>query len=710
MQKKLTVAAFALLTTTAVFAQNSPMKYPNSKPDKSVQDDFFGTKVADPYRALEDPNSDLTKSWVAEQNKTTFGYLDKISFKKSVQERLTKLWNFERYGVPMHEGDRYFFYKNDGLQNQAVLYMANGPAATEGKPVINPNELSESGTTSISGISFNKQGTLLAYTISEGGSDWNTIRVKDLNNLENTDDVLQWVKFSGMAWCGKGFFYSRYPEPSQDQALSKKNEFHALYYHVMGTQQAEDQLIYLDKANPLRNVGASTTEDERFLILSQSESTSGENLYVARLDGYERGQELKFTPIVQSFDNDYSVVDIQNGIMYVLTNYKAPNKQLVAISLKDPSPDTWKTIIKESDETIQSVSMSEKEIVCTYIKDAYSQIRRYNLDGKYLSDVKLPGIGTVSGFGGKRDESSWFYSFVSFTQPASIYMYDVGSGNSKAIQTPKVDFKSEDYETKQVFYKSKDGTKVPMFITHKKGLVLNGENPTWLYGYGGFDISVQPSFSISKAVFLEQGGVYCVANIRGGGEYGEKWHKGGTLQNKQNVFDDFIGAAEYLIAQKYTSKKRLAIEGRSNGGLLVGACMTQRPDLFAVCFPGVGVQDMLRYHKFTIGWAWASDYGKSDDSKEMFNYLYKYSPVHNCKPANYPATMITTADHDDRVVPAHSFKFAAALQAAQTGSNPTLIRIDTQAGHGAGKSTRMVIDEAADMLSFALFNMGLKFK
>jgi prolyl oligopeptidase len=710
MQIKIIIGAAAITLLAACTAtQKLSMLYPESKKD-AVSEDFFGTKVADPYRWLEDPNSAETKAWVTAQNKVTFDHLDKIPFRQKVTDRLTELWNFERFGVPFEEGGKYYFWKNDGLQNQSVFYVQDSPEAAA-KTVLDPNTLSAAGTTSIGGMTFSKDSRYMAYATSEGGSDWNTVYVKDMKTLENTADHLDWVKFSGMAWCGDGFFYSRYPEPSKDQALSKKNEFHALYYHKLGTKQADDQLVFVDKEHALRNVGGGTTEDEKYLILSQSESTSGEAVFLANLENAKGDfTKLKFTPISKDFEADYSIIDNVGDKFYVMTNNDAPNKRIIEIDFKNTAKSNWKTIVAEGTETMQGASLVGDNFLATYIKDAYSQIRRFDMAGKQLSDVKLPGIGTVGGFGGKREAKELFYSFVSFTTPTTIYRYDVANNSSTVFKAPKMGFDGSKYETKQVFYTSKDGTKVPMFVTHKKGLVLDGNNPTWLYGYGGFDISVQPAFKVATAVFLEQGGVYCVANIRGGGEYGEKWHKAGTKLQKQNVFDDFIGAAEYLIAQKYCNKNKLAIEGRSNGGLLVGACITQRPDLFKVAFPGVGVMDMLRYHKFTIGWAWASDYGKSDDDKAMFDYLYKYSPVHNCRKAAYPATMITTADHDDRVVPAHSFKFAAALQPANTGKNPTLIRIDTQAGHGAGKSTKMAIQEWADMTSFALYHMGVEFK
>ncbi len=705
----LTATLFAACAPKVAKTTLTNMKYPSIRRDEGQKDNFFGTEITDAYRWLEDANTPETKTFVADENKLTASVLDKIAFRPKVAERLEKVWNFERYGIPFKEGGKYYYWKNNGLQNQSVLYVQDNIGG-ESKVVLDPNGLSTNGTTSVDGITFSGDGRYMAYSLSDGGSDWRSVRVKDLTDGSTTQDELEWVKFSGMAWYQNGFFYSRYAAPTADDKLSHKNEYHSLYYHKLGNRQAQDVLIYVDKEHALRNVGAVVSDDERFIVLSQSESTSGEAVYVADLMAAPNLSALKFVPIAQSFANDYTFIDNNGDDLYFMTNNGAPNNRIVDIDFKNTKADNWKTIVRAAKEVMTSADMMGATLLCNYLKDASSYIKRYDVLGEAMGEVKLPGIGTAAGFGGRKGENERFYSFVSFTRPTTIYGFDAKKGTSTVFQAPKVDFDVDKFETKQVFFTGKDGTKVPLFISYKKGVVLNGNNPTWLYGYGGFNISITPSFSISKAVFMEQGGVYVVANIRGGGEYGEAWHKAGTKLQKQNVFDDFIGAAEFLIKEKYTNSKKLAIEGRSNGGLLVGACMTQRPDLYAVALPGVGVMDMLRYHKFTIGWAWASDYGKSDDTKEMFSYLHKYSPVHNCKPANYPSTMVVTADHDDRVVPAHSYKFIAALQAAQRGKKPTLIRIDTNAGHGAGKSTKMQITEAADIISFVLSEMGETFK
>ncbi|MFT6319830.1 MAG: prolyl oligopeptidase [Granulosicoccus sp.] len=676
-----------------------PVTYPDVKKDETV-DDYHGTAIQDPYRWLENDNSKETAEWVTNQNKVTFDYLDQIPYRETIKNRLKEVWNFERFGTPFKEGGKYYYFKNDGLQNQAVLYeqeTLNGVS----KVALDPNNFSADGTTSLGSLSFNKIGNLLAYQISEGGSDWRTIHVKDLKTGETLKDKVNWVKFSGISWFKDGFFYSRYPEPEDGKALSAKNEFHQVFYHKIGTDQSDDVLTYSDRANPLQNVYATTTQDERYLILSLVQSTSGNALYFKDLNK----DDIEFIPIWQSFDNDFSVADNDENKLLVMTNYQAPNNRIISIDTENPAEKNWKVIIEESkDDALQGIEIIGGKIIATYIHNASSKVQFHNLEGKYESDLKLPGIGTVGGFSGKKEDSQAFFSFTSFTRPTTVYSLDMVAKKIDIFKAPEVDFKSDDYTTEQVWFKSYDGTKVPMFLTYKKGLKLDGKRPTLLYGYGGFDIPVLPSFRVSNTVLLENGGIYAVANIRGGGEFGKKWHKAGTLDNKQNVFNDFISAAEYLIAQNYTTQEKLAIQGGSNGGLLVGACMTQRPDLFQVAFPQVGVLDMLRYHTFTIGWAWATDYGRSDDP-EAFKYLIKYSPLHNVKETEYPATMVTTADHDDRVVPAHSFKFISELQSKQQGDNPVVIRVETSAGHGAGVPTDKQIQTAADMSSFMLFNM-----
>ena len=676
----------------------SKLEYPVSRKDLTVKDDYHGTEIADPYRWLEDDHSEETVDWVKRQNDVTFDYLHKIPYRKDLIDRLTDLWNYPKFSSPFKEGDKYYFYKNDGLQNQSVLYSIK-TLDDEPKLVMDPNKLSEDGTTSLGGMSFNKEGNLLAYAISEGGSDWRTIKIRNVETGEEYNDLVEWAKFTGISWAGGGFYYSRYPEPKGDGELSDKNEFHKLYYHKVGTSQSEDKLIYEDTGHPQRNVYASTSEDEEFLFVTASESTSGNSLKIQQ----SGNKELK--SIYDKFDSDFNVIDNNESKILILTNNSAPNKKIISIDYNNPSMDNWKEIIPEVAEPIRSVSIVGNKLFVSYLKDASSLVKVFDMKGKYLMNLDLPGIGTVSGISGKKEGTEGFYSFTSYTQPSTIFKLDTETMESEIFRESEIDFDASDYITKQEWYTSKDGTKVPMFITHKKGLVLDGTNPTLLYGYGGFNISLPPSFQLTRLPLLENGGVYVVANIRGGGEFGKEWHKAGTLGQKQNVFDDFIGAAEHLIEKKYTKPEKLAIQGGSNGGLLVGACLNQRPDLFAVGFPAVGVLDMLRYHEFTIGWAWAGDYGRSDEP-EAFDYLIKYSPLHNIKAIDYPATLVTTADHDDRVVPAHSFKYAATLQEYHTGDDPVMIRIETSAGHGAGKPTSKRIEEAADILSFMFYNMG----
>ena len=700
MRSLLLLLFLAFIQTT--FAQ---LTYPSTKKG-SVQDTYFGTTIADPYRWLEDDNSEETKAWVYAQNAVTTTYLSTIPFRDKVKQRLSVLWNYPKYGSPRQEGEYYYFSKNDGLQNQSVLYRQRG---LDGSPEVflDPNRFSSDGTVALAGLSFSKNARYVAYQISSSGSDWQEALIMDLNSGTLIDDTIRYIKFSGITWQGdEGFYYSRYPVPDASSKLSKQNQFHKVYFHAVGTQQDRDALIYEDNDHPLRNVGADLTEDGRFLIVSTTEGTSGNELWVKDLS---KGASA-FSRLIEGFKTEPEIVDHNGkGWLIVKTNQDAPNYKVVLIDPARPAVADWITIISEKSEVLQSVGTGGGYLFCSYLKDASTKVYQYTYDGKLVREIQLPGIGTASGFGGKRNQSSFFYTFTSYTYPPTIFSYDITTGVSTVFRKTETAFDSEAYETRQVFFTSKDGTKVPMFITGKKGFQLNGANPVLLYGYGGFNIAQTPGFSISNAFWLEQGGLYVVVNLRGGSEYGEAWHQGGMLGNKQNVFDDFIGAAEYLIANSYTNKNLLAIRGGSNGGLLVGACMTQRPDLFKVALPAVGVLDMLRYHLFTIGWAWAVEYGRSDNA-DQFNYLIKYSPLHQLKDGvSYPATLVTTADHDDRVVPAHSFKFAARLQEAHRGAAPVLIRIETKAGHGAGKPTSKQIEEAADIWSFVMQNMALTY-
>ncbi|UOG75340.1 prolyl oligopeptidase family serine peptidase [Hymenobacter tibetensis] len=682
-----------------------PVQYPATRKADQV-DDYFGTPVPDPYRWLENPDSPETKAWVEAQNKTSFGYLEKIPFRDKIRERLTTIWNYERFGVPQEEGGQLYFSKNDGLQNQAVLYTQQD--GQEGQPdvLLDPNKLSADGTTALAGTFFSNDHQYMAYATSGGGSDWQKYKVMDLKTRQPLTDELNWVKVSGAAWYKDGFFYSRYDAPkSGENSLAGKNEFHKVYYHKLGTAQAKDQLVYEDPKMALGFRMVGTTEDERFLVLYLTDGKADGNRLSVR-DLTDPKQADTFTPLISSYTHNNSVVGNIGGQLLVLTNYKAPRYRVVLIDPKKPQEANWKEVLPQTEQKLEGVDQVGGYLVASYLKDASSNIKVYTEKGEFKHDVALPAIGTAAGFGGKRDAKTVYYAFTSFTYPTTIYKYDLASNTSTVFRAPKVDVKPEDYVTTQVFYASKDGTKIPMFITHKKGLKLNGKNPTYLYAYGGFNVSLTPSFSVARMLWLENGGILAVPNLRGGGEYGEAWHKAGMTPNKQNVFDDFIAAADYLKVQGYTSTEKLAIAGGSNGGLLVGATMTQRPDLCGVAFPAVGVMDMLRYQKFTIGWNWAPEYGTSD-TYGQFQNLYKFSPLHNLKPAAYPATMITTADHDDRVVPAHSFKFAAALQVANTGPRPQLIRVDVNAGHGAGKSTKLQIEEWADVWSFAYQNMGI---
>lgn len=678
------------------------LTYPETRKDQVVED-YFGTAVDDPYRWLEDDMSDETAAWVAAQNKVTRSFLDQIPYREDLRKRLEELWNYEKVGAPFVEGEYTYFYKNDGLQNQYVIYRFKGEETPE--LFLDPNTFSEDGTTSLGSINFTEDGSLLAYQISEGGSDWRKIIIMRASDREILEDTLVDVKFSGLSWKGNdGFYYSSYDKPEEGSALSGLTQYHKLYYHKLGTPQSEDVLVFGGEATPRRYVQGYVTEDGRYLVISAAISTTGNELYLQDLQATGSG----IVPIIQDFDNEYGVIHSMGNKLLILTNYEAPNNRIMVMDIQKPARENWTELIAETAMPL-SASTGCGKLFCSYLKDATSQVMQYNLNGELEREIELPGLGSASGFGARWDDEDLYYSFTNYVEPGAIYKYEPSAGTSSLYRRPDIKFDPSLYESKQVFYTSKDGTKVPMIISYKKGLELDGENPTMLYGYGGFNISLTPRFSISNVVWMENGGVYAVANLRGGGEYGEKWHVAGTQMQKQNVFDDFIAAAEYLIDEGYTKSEKLAIHGGSNGGLLVGACMTQRPDLFQVALPAVGVLDMLRYHKFTAGAGWAYDYGTSEDSQEMFEYLLGYSPYHNLKDGtDYPATMVTTADHDDRVVPAHSFKFAARLQAAHSGTAPVLISIETKAGHGAGKPTSMVIEEQADKWAFTFFNMGYR--
>jgi prolyl oligopeptidase len=677
------------------------LNYPETKKVDTVNN-YFGTDVNDPYRWLEDDRSEETGDWVKRQNEVTFGYLENIPYRKELNERLTRLWNYEKLGAPYKEGDYTYFSKNDGLQNQYVVYRKKGEN-DEAEVFLDPNKFSEDGTTSLAGLSFSEDGSKAAYAISEGGSDWRKIIILDTETKEAIEDTLMDIKFSGISWKGnEGFYYSSYEKPEGSE-LSAKTDQHRLFYHKLGTSQNEDQVIFGDTPEQKhRYVGGGVSEDNRFLFISARNSTSGGKMFM--MDLSQDSPEL--VTILDHEDTDTYVMDNDDSKLFIVTNLDAPNRRIVTVDASNPSPENWEDLIPET-ENVLSPSTGGGYIFAKYMVDAVSQVKQYDYEGELVREIELPGVGTAGGFGAKKDEDVLYYSFTNYVTPGTIYKYDIEAGTSELYNKPAIDFNPEDYESTQVFYTSKDGTKVPMIITHKKGIELNGKNPTLLYAYGGFNISLTPSFSTANAVWMEQGGIYAVPNLRGGGEYGKTWHDAGTKLNKQNVFDDFIAAAEYLIENDYTSSEYLAIRGGSNGGLLVGATMTQRPELMKVALPAVGVMDMLRYHTFTAGAGWAYDYGTAEDSQEMFEYLRGYSPVHNVKEGvEYPATMVTTGDHDDRVVPAHSFKFAAELQEKQAGTNPTLIRIETKAGHGAGKPTSMIIDEYADIFAFTLYNMG----
>ena len=704
------IILIGLFTSAISFAQdysnqkiNSALTYPETKKVDTV-DTYFGTEVPDPYRWLEDDRSADTEDWVKEENKVTFGYLDKIPYREEIKKKLEDIWNYEKIGAPNKEGDYTYFSKNNGLQNQYVIYRyKTGKDASTAEVFLDPNTFSKDGTVSLGGLSFSKSGKLAAYSISEGGSDWRKILVLNAETKKVVEDTLVDIKFSGMSWKGDdGFYYSSYDKPKGSE-LSAKTDQHKVFYHKLGTQQKNDILIYGGTAaEKHRYIYGSVTEDDRYLILSPRTSTSGNKLMIKDLTK----PNSQFITILDSTDTDSYIIDNVGSKLFIVTNKNAPNKKIVTVDASNPQPENWKDFIPET-EHVLSPSTGGGYFFAEYMVDAVSQIKQYDYNGKLIREVDLPGLGSVGGFGTKKEEKELYYSFTNYVTPGSIYKYNIKEGTSELFRKPEIKFNPEDYESKQVFYTSKDGTKVPMIITYKKGIELNGKNPTMLYGYGGFDISLTPSFSITNAIWMEMGGVYAVPNLRGGGEYGKEWHDAGTKLKKQNVFDDFIAAAEYLIDNKYTSKDYLAIRGGSNGGLLVGATMTQRPDLMKVALPAVGVMDMLRYHTFTAGAGWAYDYGTAEDNKEMFEYLKGYSPVHNVRSGvKYPATLVTTGDHDDRVVPAHSFKFAAELQEKQSGNAPVLIRIETDAGHGAGTPVSKTIEQYADLFSFTLYNMG----
>ncbi len=697
-----------LLVTVLFFAcseKKPQIEYPVTKKG-DVKDSYFGIEVADPYRWLEDDHSAETGEWVKAQNEVTFNYLNNIPFRAELKERLSTLWNYEKVGAPFKEGDWTYFYKNDGLQNQYVVYrFKTGEAPSTAKVFLDPNTFATDGTTSLSDLSFSDNGKIAAYAISEGGSDWRKVIIMSTKTMEQMGDTLVDIKFSGISWkANDGFFYSSYDKPKGSE-LSAKTDQHKLYYHELGTNQKNDELIFGGTASEKhRYVGGYTTDDNRYLVITASISTSGNKLFVKDL----KKKNSKLVTVIGDDSSDTHVIENVGSKLYLSTNLNAPNKRVVVCYFNNPTPENWVDFIPETKNVLSS-STGSGYFFATYMIDAVSKVFQYDYNGKLIREVELPGVGTASGFGSKKKDTEMYYSFTNYTTPGSIYKYDFENGKSELFRKPEIDFNPENFESKQVFYSSKDGTKVPMIITLKKGVELNGQNPTILYGYGGFNISMTPSFSVTNAVWLEQGGIYAVANLRGGGEYGKKWHDAGTKLQKQNVFDDFIAAGEYLIETNYTSSAKLAIRGGSNGGLLVGAVMLQRPDLIKVALPAVGVLDMLRYHTFTSGAGWAYDYGTSEDNKAMFDYLNGYSPVHNVKAdIEYPATLVTTGDHDDRVVPAHSFKFAAALQDKQTGSNPTLIRIETNAGHGAGTPVSKTIEQYADIFGFTLYNMGVE--
>lgn len=698
--KKATFLLTGIMATSC--AQQKAISYPQTATVDTV-DTYFGVSVPDPYRWLENDTSAATASWVKAQNEITNNYLEHIPFRQDLLKRLTELANYERISAPFKKHGKYYFYKNDGLQNQSVLYVQDA-LNSEARVFLDPNKLSDDGTVALTSLSFSNNGKYAAYTISRSGSDWREIYVMDVATGSLLDDHITWAKFTDAAWQGDGFYYSAYDAPSKGKEFSNVNEHHKIYYHKLGEPQQNDRLVYENKAYPKRFYTAQVSEDERVLFIYESGEGRGNALFMQDLT-------QKSAPVVQlasDFDYQYTPIEVIGNRIYFFTNYQAAKNKIMAAELQSPELANWKEVVPEKEQVLSDVRVIGGKLFLTYDKDASNHAYVYDLQGKELQEIELPSLGSVS-FNGDKDDEECFFSFTSFTIPGATYKYDVQKNSYELFRAPKVKFHSDDFVTEQVFFTSKDGAKIPMFLTYQKGLKKNGKNPVFLYGYGGFNISLYPSFSINRIPFLENGGIYVQVNLRGGSEYGEDWHVAGTKMQKQNVFNDFIAAAEYLIDNKYTNSQKIAIVGGSNGGLLVGACMTQRPDLFRVAIPQVGVMDMLRYHKFTIGWNWASDYGTSEDSKEMFEYLKGYSPLHNLKKGTkYPATLVTTADHDDRVVPAHSFKFAATLQACNKGSNPTLIRIDSKAGHGAGKPMSKILEEQADVYGFIMYNLNMK--
>ena len=700
--KRLIFMMMATLATTAVTAQG--LQYPKAAKDGTV-DEYFGTKVADPYRWLENDTSAQTAAWVEAENKVTNAYLAKIPFRGKLLKRMTELSNYERLSAPRKRHGKWYFFKNDGLQNQSVMYVMD-KLGGEPRVFLDPNKLSTDGTVALKGVYFSHNGKYAAYTISRSGSDWEEIFVIDLKTGQLTEDHIEWAKFTNTAWKGDGFYYSAYDAPVKGKEFSNVNSGHKIYYHKIGTPQSEDVLFYQNAAYPKRFYYVDVNEKETKMYLYESGAGSGNNLFVRDLTK----PESQFIQMTSNMDYQYMPAYDEGDKIWLYTNYGAPKGRIMIADMRQPGVDNWQELIPEQENVLSGSDVINRQLILTYQKDASDHAYLYGLDGKLRNEIRLPSVGSV-GFMGDEKEPECFYTFTSFTVPGTVYQYDMEKDESTLYTSPKVNFRLDDYTSEQVFFQSKDGTRIPMFLTYKKGMKKNGKNPVFLYGYGGFNISLGPGFSAIRVSFLEQGGIYAQVTLRGGGEYGEEWHLAGTKMQKQNVFDDFIGAAEWLISEGYTCKDKLAIVGGSNGGLLVGACMTQRPDLFGVAIPEVGVMDMLRYHKFTIGWNWASDYGTSEDSKEMFEYLRGYSPLHNLKPGTaYPATLVTTADHDDRVVPAHSFKFAATLQECHQGDNPVLIRIDTKAGHGGGKPLTKVLEEQADIYGFILYNLGVKYK
>ena len=693
------IISMMLLSSTN---SKSEIRYPETVKVNHI-DTYFGVEVNDPYRWLENDTSAVTSAWVKTQNKVTNNFLAQIPFRAELKKRLTALMNYPKFGAPIKKNGQYFYFKNNGLQNQSVFYHQATLTSTP-EVFLDPNTFSTDGTVALHAQSFSKDGKYLVYSISRSGSDWNEIFVMDVASKQILSDHINWSKSSDISWQGDGFYYSAYDAPVPGKEYSNKNEYEKVYYHAVGQSQSQDKLIYENKEFPLRECYPIVTDDEKYLFITETETTTGNELLIKDLSV----PGAKFALLAPGFANDYTVVDHVKGKIYILTNWKAPKQRLMEVDPLNLSRENWKEIIPESTNVLERTTIIGGKILAEYMKDATHHAYGFDLSGKKLYEVQLPSLGTLSGFTGSNDDNEAFYIFSSYTLPPTVYRFDVSENKSDVFHKTEVSFKSEEYISEQVFFTSKDGTRVPMSITYKKGMKKDGKNPLMLYGYGGFNISLNPSFSAIRIPFLENGGIYVVANLRGGGEYGEAWHLAGTKMHKQNVFDDFIAAAEYLISHKYTSTKKLAIDGGSNGGLLVGACLTQRPDLYAVAVPEVGVLDMLRYNQFTIGWSWTSDYGNSQESKEMFEYLKGYSPLHNVKPGvNYPATLVMTGDHDDRVVPAHSFKFAATLQADNAGKTPALIRIDSKAGHGAGKPIGKVIDAQTDMWSFVMYNLGM---